>query len=69
MLCLTFPENSFHFVAQKLKKKHEKWHFQRFRTFPFDLKVASKPSNLKNFDYLLHFPHLPHLVAEIFAKM
>ena len=46
----------------------EKWHFRRFTTFAFDVKVASKPSNLKSFDFLPHFPHLPHLVAEKFAQ-
>ena len=49
-------------------QKIKKWHFQMFATFAFDLKVASKPSNLKSFDFLPHFPHLPHMVAEKFAK-
>ena len=49
-------------------QKIKKWHFQMFTTFAFDLKVASKPSNLKSFDFLPHFPHLPHMVAEKFAK-
>ena len=39
-----------------------------FTTFAFDLKVASKPTNLKSFDFLPHFPRLPHMVAEKFAK-
>ena len=36
-------------------QKIKKWHFQMFATFAFDLKVASKPSNLKSFDFCLTF--------------
>ena len=49
-------------------QKIKKWHSQMFTTFAFDLKVASKPSNLKSFNFLSHFLHLPHMVAEKFAK-
>ena len=41
-LSLTFPENGFNFVTQKFAKNW-KVSFSKFRTFVFELKVASKP--------------------------
>ena len=35
MLCLTFPENSFNFVTQKMQKT-ENFHFKILKTFAFD---------------------------------
>ena len=41
MLCLAFSENSFKPVTKNLQKT-KKSHFQKFRTFVFQMKVASK---------------------------
>ena len=46
MFSLTFPENAFNFVTQKLQKT-ENFPFQMAKTFVFDLKVASKPFSKK----------------------
>ena len=46
MFCLTFPENGFKLVTQKLLKT-EKYHFQTLRTFVFELRLASKPFSKK----------------------
>ena len=40
-LCLTFPENGFNFNTQKVEKNPEKCHFQKLKTFAFEIKVAS----------------------------
>ena len=37
-----FPRKLFQLRQSKVSKKLKKYHFQRFRTFVFDLKVASK---------------------------
>ena len=46
MFCLTLLKNGFNFVIQKLQKTKNS-PFQMFRTFVFDLKVASKPFSKK----------------------
>ena len=52
-LLLTSLENDFNFLTQKLAKNW-KMPFQRFGTFVFDLKVASRPfsKNISNTKFL-----------------
>ena len=49
MLCLTFPENSFHFVAQKLKKKTWKMAFSKVQNIPFWPQGSFKTIEFKKF--------------------
>ena len=46
MFCLTFPENDFNFVTEKLQTT-ENFPFQMLRTFVFDLEITSKPFSKK----------------------
>ena len=63
-----FTRKQFRFCCWKICKKTEKWHFRRFTRLAFDFKVASKPSNLKTFDFFASLSSLASL-GRWFAKL